>query len=104
MRITTRFHLPFLSLAAALACAEGTASTAPANTVAAAKPALEKPDAPGGPDAARVAELAAKAQPLVDAFLNSEALLTRDGKQVVLVSNRDGLPQLYLADAARPDS
>jgi dipeptidyl aminopeptidase/acylaminoacyl peptidase len=104
MRIPTRLRFPLLSLAAALACAEGGASTAPVATAAAAKPALEKPDAPAGADAARVAELAAKAQPLVDVFLNSEALLTRDGKQVVLVSNRDGLPQLYLADAARPDS
>jgi dipeptidyl aminopeptidase/acylaminoacyl peptidase len=104
MRIPAPFRFPLLSVAAALACAEGGASTAPAATATAAKPALEKPDAPAGADAARVAELAAKAEPLVDAFLNSEALLTRDGRQVVLVSNRDGLPQLYLADAARPDS
>src|SRR4051812_48693560 len=99
MRNPSRFRLPLLSLATALACAEGTASTAPAaSTAASAKPALEKPDAPAGADAARIGELAAKARPLVDAFLNSEALLTRDQKQVVLVSNRDGLPQLYLAD------
>ena len=105
MRIQNRFRLPLLFLAAAFACAEGSASNAPsAATAAAAKPALEKPDSPAGANAARVAELAGKAQPLVDAFLNSEALLTRDGKQVVLVSNRDGLPQIYLADAARPDS
>ena len=104
MRIPSRFRLPLLSLAAALACAEGTASNAPASTATSAKPALEKPDAPAGADAARVAELVRKAQPLVDAFLNSEAHLTRDGKQVVLVSNRDGLPQLYLADAAQPAS
>jgi len=105
MRIPTRFRLPLLSLAAAFACAEGTASNAPpASTATSAKPALEKPDAPAGADAARVSELAAKAQPLVDAFLNSDALLTRDGKQVVLVSNRDGHPQIYLADAARPAS
>ncbi len=41
--------------------------------------------------------------PLVDAFVNSEAILTRDGKRVVFVSNRDGLPQLYIADVASPD-
>jgi dipeptidyl aminopeptidase/acylaminoacyl peptidase len=40
----------------------------------------------------------------VDAFVNTEARLTRDGKQVVLVSNRDGLPQLYVSDATRPGS
>lgn len=91
------------------------AVTAPARTgeVAAAKaspaegesaPALVLPDAPSGAAAARIAELSRKARPLVDAFLNTEALFTRDGKQVVMVSNRDGLPQLYVADAARPDS
>jgi dipeptidyl aminopeptidase/acylaminoacyl peptidase len=40
----------------------------------------------------------------VDAFINSQAIFTRDGKQVLFVSNREGLPQLYLADAARTDS
>ncbi|MBN1203442.1 MAG: hypothetical protein JXB05_00775 [Myxococcaceae bacterium] len=62
------------------------------------------PDVPSGADAARTAELARKVAPLVDAFTNSEAILTRDGKRVLLISNRDGLPQLYVADAARPDS
>jgi len=52
----------------------------------------------------RVAELATKATPLVDAFVNSNGLFTRDGKQVLITSNRDGLPQLYVADAARSDS
>ncbi len=40
----------------------------------------------------------------MDAFLNTEAFLSRDGKRVIFTSNRDGLPQLYIADAARPDS
>jgi len=62
------------------------------------------PDEVSRADRARVDQLATKAQPLVDAFLNSDALLSRDGQKVVLVSNRDGLPQLYVADAARPDS
>jgi dipeptidyl aminopeptidase/acylaminoacyl peptidase len=66
--------------------------------------AKESPDVLAGAEAARVAELASKARPLVDAFSNSEAFFTRDGKQVLLVSNRDGLPQLYVADAARTDS
>jgi len=83
------------------------AAPAPAPPAAAAEkraPAPVQPDATSSADAARVAELSKKASSLVDAFLNTEALLTRDGKQVVLVSNRDGLPQLYVADAARPDS
>lgn len=62
------------------------------------------PDPLSGAAADRVVELTKKAAPLVDAFLNSNALYTRDGKQVLLISNRDGLPQLYIAEAARPDS
>jgi len=62
------------------------------------------PDKPSGPDAARIAELSRKAEPLVDAFINTDPRLTPDGKQLVFVSNRDGLPQLYVADAARPDA
>jgi len=84
-----------------------TAEAPPAKAAPAAdKPAaaLVLPDAPSGPAAARIAELSRKARPLVDAFLNTEALFTRDGKQVVIVSNRDGLPQLYVADATRPGS
>jgi dipeptidyl aminopeptidase/acylaminoacyl peptidase len=83
------------------------APTAPQAAALPPKPAAVEPVAPdpvSGAAAARVAELAAKAQPLVDAFVNSEARLTRDGKQIVLVSNRDGLPQLYVADATRTSS
>jgi dipeptidyl aminopeptidase/acylaminoacyl peptidase len=62
------------------------------------------PDVTSEADKARIAELTAQATPLVDAFINLEAVLTRDGKRVLLVSNRDGLPQIYVADATRPDS
>ena len=72
--------------------------TSPAPT-AAKSAGLVLPDAPSGAAAARIAELSKRARPLVDAFLNTEARFTRDGKQVVVVSNRDGLPQLYVADA-----
>src|ERR1700755_2183178 len=48
---------------------------------------------PGQP--ARDAELAALAAPFVEAFSNGSALLAPDG-QVVFVSTRDGLPQLYV--------
>src|SRR4051812_31621735 len=99
MRIAARFRFPLYCAFAAFACAENTAATAPA-----AKTALEKPDVPAGADAARIADLASKAQPLVDAFLNSAAMLSRDGKQVIFVSNRDGHPQLYVADASGPDT
>lgn len=77
---------------------------APAPTDGALKPEPVAPDVPSGADAARIAELARKAEPLVDAFINTEPQLTRDGKRVLFVSNRDGLPQVYVADALRPDS
>lgn len=87
------------------------AVTPPSGAVTSAAPASassgvgkQAPDVPSGEDAARIAELARQVTPLVDAFVNTEALLTRDGKRVVFVSNRDGLPQIYVADAARPDA
>ncbi|HKC60875.1 MAG TPA: S9 family peptidase [Myxococcales bacterium] len=120
MPTDTRLRLPLAALLLAFACATAPQpaerSTAPAvaapsaPTPAAAAPAGKSvaeavlPDTPSGPDAERVAELSKKAASLVEAFVNTEALFTRDAKQVVMVSNRDGLPQLYVADAARPDS
>jgi dipeptidyl aminopeptidase/acylaminoacyl peptidase len=62
------------------------------------------PDVTPEAETMRIAQLAQQATPLVDAFVNMEAFLTRDGKRVLLVSNRDGLPQIYVAEAARPDS
>lgn len=40
--------------------------------------------------------LAAKATGFFDAFVNSGPVFTRDGKRIVFLSNRDGLPQLYV--------
>jgi dipeptidyl aminopeptidase/acylaminoacyl peptidase len=62
------------------------------------------PDVPSGADAARDAELAKAATSVIDTFVNYEAAFTHDGKRVVFLSNRDGLPQLYVADAAKPAS
>ena len=62
------------------------------------------PDVPSGAEAVRDAELAKAATGVLDAFVNSEPQLTRDGKRVVFVSNRDGLPQLYVGDVARPEA
>jgi dipeptidyl aminopeptidase/acylaminoacyl peptidase len=79
----------------------------PAPTAAAAPPAPlvnADPDIPSGADAARDAELAKIAAGVVDAFTNTGARFTRDGKRVVFTSNRDGLPQLYIADAGKPDA
>jgi dipeptidyl aminopeptidase/acylaminoacyl peptidase len=79
-------------------------SGAPAPADAEVKPEKVAPDVPAGADAARITELARKVTPLVDAFLNLEPQLTRDGKQALFISNRDGLPQVYVADARRPDA
>jgi len=93
---------PAPNKAAAPAATEQQVAAAPAPSPSTA--AQVQPDTLSGAAAARVSELAKKAAPMVDAFLNTEALFTRDGKQVVMVSNRDGLPQLYVGDAARPSS
>jgi dipeptidyl aminopeptidase/acylaminoacyl peptidase len=62
------------------------------------------PDTPAGADAARDAELTRAAAAVVDAFVNAQPVFTRDGKRIVFVSDRDGLPQLYVADAGKPDA
>jgi len=94
-----------------------TTSTEPTPPEPIAKPGVEpeqpapapvvvdaKPDVPSGAAAQRDAELAKQVAGFIDAFNNSEPILTRDGKKVVFVSNRDGLPQLYIADVAKPDA
>jgi dipeptidyl aminopeptidase/acylaminoacyl peptidase len=73
-------------------------STAPP---ASAAPVTVAPDpAKGGRDA----ELAEQAMQIIEAYSNTSAVLSPDGRQVAFTSTRDGLTQLYLADAARPDS
>lgn len=62
------------------------------------------PDTPSAASAARDAELAKVVTPIVDAYTNFEPELTRDGKRLVFASTRDGLPQLYIADAGKPDA
>ena len=63
-----------------------------------------KPETAAEAATPRDAELAAKAAGFIDAFTNGEPVMTRDGKRVVFVSNRDGLPQLYVADAGKPQA
>ncbi|HMJ51723.1 MAG TPA: S9 family peptidase [Polyangiaceae bacterium] len=71
---------------------------------AAREQATSEADVPSGAAAARDAELAKGAAGLLDAFMNTGPVLSRDGKKVIFNSNRDGLPQLYVADAAKPES
>jgi dipeptidyl aminopeptidase/acylaminoacyl peptidase len=86
---------------AAPAAPEPTAAAPPSPPPVAAS---GEPDTPTGADAARDAELAKAVAGVVDAFTNGQARFTRDGKRVVFVSDRDGLPQLYIADAGKPDA
>ena len=82
------------------------AQTAPPSQAAAQNAAqtaaAATPDAPA--DSPRVRQLAKTAGAIVDAFTDGGAVFTRDGKRVVFVSNRDGLPQLYVADTGRPET
>jgi dipeptidyl aminopeptidase/acylaminoacyl peptidase len=63
-----------------------------------------EPDVPSGADAARDAELARTVAGVIDIVVNTDPVFTRDGKRVVFSSNRDGLPQLYLGEIARPSA
>jgi tricorn protease-like protein len=76
---------------------------APAPSPAPAPVAVE-PDVPAGADAARDAELKKQAEGIVSAFVNFAPAFTPDKKKVVFLSDRDGLPQLYVADVAKPDA
>ncbi len=60
------------------------------------------PDVPAGADAARDAELAKLARPLLEAHGDGSARFL-DGGGLVFASNRDGLSQLYVADS-KPDA
>ena len=56
---------------------------------------------PSGAASARDAELAKVASAYVSAFTNADAVFTRDSKRIVFVSNRDGLPQLYVSTVGK---
>ncbi len=55
------------------------------------------PDTLTGDAAQRVAELTRQVAGPIDAFLNTSPVFTRDGKRIVFLSTRDGLPQPYVA-------
>jgi dipeptidyl aminopeptidase/acylaminoacyl peptidase len=61
-------------------------------------------DVPSGAAAQRDAELETLAAKFVDAFWNSGPEFTPDDKRVAFISNRDGLPQLYVAEVAQPEA
>ncbi len=106
----SRTFLLFLS-SVALGCSGGQQQAAPAAAPASAPVSAAKiPAAPSSavaPDPAqggRDAELTEQAMRIIDAFANHTASLSPDGKQIAFVSTRDGLNQIYLADASKPDA
>jgi dipeptidyl aminopeptidase/acylaminoacyl peptidase len=80
------------------------ASTASSNASAQPKPEVVEADTPSGDDAKRDAELTADAAGIFEAFANTMPKLTPDGKKVVFKSNRDGIPQLYVSEVAKPEA
>ena len=80
------------------------ASTAGSSASATPTPDVVDPDVPSGDDAKRDAELTADAAAIIGVFFNGRPKLTPDGKKVVFRSDRDGLPQLYVGDVAKPDA
>jgi dipeptidyl aminopeptidase/acylaminoacyl peptidase len=76
----------------------------PSPSKSAQREANSEPDVPTGAAAARDAELAKVAAGWIDAFSNTHPVLSRDGKKIIFLSNRDGLAQVYVADATKPDA
>lgn len=102
--VSPRFVL-LLALLASLSCGDPVPSTnpPPASPTAGTR-ATEPTAAPTvrtAVELARDAVLLPKATAFLSAFWNDDARLTRSGN-VVFTSNRDGLAQLYLGDAAHP--
>lgn len=69
-----------------------------------APPAADAGAAPASAREQHTAPLLLQEAPARTQFSNRDAQLTRDGLRVVYVSTRDGLPQLYVADAHTPDA
>jgi hypothetical protein len=77
---------------------------APSPSPSAKGEANSEPDVPTGAAAVRDAELAKLAAGWIDAFTNTHPVLSRDGKKIIFLSHRDGLAQVYVGDAAKPDA
>jgi dipeptidyl aminopeptidase/acylaminoacyl peptidase len=84
--------------------AASTAETPPAPTPAAPAVPPQPATQLTADQQARLDALAAKAAPFVAAFSDSDAVLSRDAKHVLFTSDRDGVDEPYVADAAKPTS
>ncbi|GAC1545293.1 MAG: S9 family peptidase [Polyangiales bacterium] len=88
----------------AIAASTGTVAAAPSSGATPPAPPSVDPDVPQGADAARDVALVKDADEIYSAFGNSSPALTADGSKVVFQSSRDGLTQLYVGDATKPES
>jgi dipeptidyl aminopeptidase/acylaminoacyl peptidase len=61
-------------------------------------------DVPHGAAAARDAELAKKAEAVLNAYFNAVADFSPDGRAIAFASTRDGFHQIYVAVGDRPDA
>jgi hypothetical protein len=67
-------------------------------------PVTADPDVPSGAAAARDGELARTAGAFIDVFVNTAPVFSREGRKIIFTSDREGWPQLYLADIEKPDA
>jgi dipeptidyl aminopeptidase/acylaminoacyl peptidase len=86
-----------------VAATSASQATAPTSAATAPEPSSD-PTEPTAAQRAREEPLVKRATAYVDAFRDTGALLTKDGAKVVFLSDRDGLPQLYVGDVAHPEA
>ncbi len=91
---------PFLCLPLAALCACATSS----KPIAAAPPAPAQVsgDTPPAADAPELERLARQAGALAAVYSNNAPVFVPGSSRIAFISDRDGLPQLYLADLKRP--
>jgi dipeptidyl aminopeptidase/acylaminoacyl peptidase len=107
---TMRPVLGFLAASSLLVAAACSAARPSPSTAAVAPPApapaVAAATAPVSPDvwapSPATAELEQRAAAFVDAYPDDQPVFTHDGKRIVFVSSRSGLPQLYVADVDKP--
>lgn len=90
-------------LAACFGSAPSTNTTPPPTPPITSTPPTSTAPADATPDAGAVdPALAAKVTGILEAFTEYSPDFTPDGKRVVFMSNRDGLPQMYIGELAKP--
>ena len=97
-----RVSLPLLVLLAACAPDAPPPESPHAFQITASPPANAEPTKLDAAQRARDQELAKKIDPILDAFGNIDPHVSPDGKKLAFRSNRDGVPELFVADPSEP--